>query len=78
MTPKMLRTELDRAEDAEQQSDEQLRLLVTLIDKANGPNATVNAIDCARTVAAALTLNERLRDSAEKLRRMSRAVRPAT
>ena len=76
MTPEMLRTELDRAEDAELQSDDQLRQLLGLIDKASDPNATVNASDCAKTVTTALALNERLRDRAEKLRGMARRARP--
>jgi hypothetical protein len=68
MTPDMLKNELDRAEDAELQSDEQLRQLVGHIDKACTPNPTLNASDCAKTIAAALALNERLRERTNKLR----------
>ena len=68
MSPELLRTELDRAEEAELQSEEQLRQLVGQIDKVCVPNSLVNASDCAKTVAAALALNERLRDRTEKLR----------
>ncbi|MHB8949834.1 MAG: hypothetical protein ACYC4S_12320 [Rhodoferax sp.] len=68
MSPEMLRTELDRAEEAELQSEEQLRQLVGQIDKVCAPNSSVNASDCAKTVTAALALNERLRDRTDKLR----------
>ena len=61
MSPEMLKTELDRAEDAELQSEEQLRQLVSMIDKVGTPGSVVNASDCAKTVTAALALNERLR-----------------
>jgi len=68
MNPELLRTELDRAEEAELQSEEQLRQLVGQIDRVCAPNSTVNASDCAKTVTAALALNERLRDRTGKLR----------
>lgn len=68
MTPEMLKTELDRAEEAELQSEEQLRQLVGHIDKACAPSPTVDASDCAKTVTAALALNDRLRDRTSKLR----------
>lgn len=68
MTPEMMRTELDRAEEAELQSEEQLRQLVGQIDKVCTPNSTVSASDCAKTITAALALNERLRDRTAKLR----------
>jgi hypothetical protein len=68
MTPEVLKTELDRAEEAELQSDEQLRQLVEHIGKACAPSPTVDASDCAKTVTAALALNDRLRDRTNKLR----------
>lgn len=68
MTPEQLRTETDIAEEAELQSDAQLRLLTSLIDKASGPNATVSAADCAKIIGAALALNERFRERTDKLR----------
>lgn len=68
MNAELLRTELDRAEEAELQSDEQLRKLLELVDKASAASPTVNAGDCAKTVATALALNERLRQRADKLR----------
>ena len=68
MTPEVLKTELDRAEEAELQSDEQLRQLVGHIDKACAPSPTVDASDCAKTITAALALNDRLRDRTTKLR----------
>jgi len=68
MTPEFLAAELDRAEDAELQSDEQLRQLTDLIDKTSGSNPTMNASDCAKVVAAALALNAQLRARSEKLR----------
>lgn len=78
MTPEMLRTELDRAEDAELQSDEQVRQLVSLIDRANTPHSTLTASDCAKQVASALALNERLRERADRLRNLARvAANPA-
>jgi hypothetical protein len=76
MSPELLRTEFDRAEEAELQSEEQLRQLVGLIDKVCEPNPTVNASDCAKTVAAALALNERLRDRTEKLRSAVKRAEP--
>ena len=72
----MLRTELDRAEDAELQSEEQLRQLVSLIDKVGAPGSHVNASDCAKTVTAALALNERLRDRTKNLRAALRGTEP--
>ena len=72
----MLKTELDRAEDAELQSEEQLRQLVGLIDKVGEPGSFVNASDCAKTVAAALALNERLRDRTKNLRAALRGAEP--
>ncbi|CDS49212.1 hypothetical protein [Polaromonas sp. CG9_12] len=78
MSPEMLRTELDRAEDAELQSDEQLRQLPDLIDKASTPSATLSASDCAKLVTAALAVNERLRDRTSKLRNsLNSALRSA-
>ena len=76
MSPELLRTELDRAEEAELQSEEQLRQLVSHIEKACAPNSTVNASDCSKTVAAALALNERLRDRTEKLRSAVKRAEP--
>ena len=76
MTPEMLKTEIDRAEEAELHSDEQLRQLTNLIDKA-GASATISATDCSRLVGAALALNERLRERTGKLRSaLSSAQRP--
>ena len=76
MNPEMLKTELDRAEDAELQSEEQLRQLVSLIDKVGAPGSFVNASDCAKTVTAALALNERLRDRTKNLRAALRGAEP--
>lgn len=77
MTPEMLKTEIDRAEEAELHSDEQVRQLTHLIDKASIPNATISATDCSRLVSAALALNERLRERTVKLRSaLSSALRP--
>lgn len=77
MTLEQLKTELAHAEDSEARSEDQLRQLGALIDKASAPNPDINASDCARLIAAALSLNERLRDRASKLRmavdRFSRA-----
>ena len=76
MSPELLRTELDRAEDAELQSEEQLRQLVGLIDKVGEPGSFVNASDCAKTVTAPLALNERLRDRTKTLRTALRVADP--
>lgn len=77
MTPEMLKTEIDRAEEAELHSDEQVRQLTHLIDKASTPNATISATDCSRLVGAALALNARLRERTDKLRSaLSSALRP--
>lgn len=67
MNPEILRTELERAEEAELNSEEQLRQLTELIDTAKTPNSAVNATDCAKIVTAALALNERLRDRTHRL-----------
>lgn len=67
MNLEILRNELYRAEEAELQSDEQLRQLVEFIDKAATPNAQVNATDCAKLVSAALCLNAQLRERSTKL-----------
>lgn len=63
-----LKTELARAEDAELQSEEQLRQLLGLIDKACAPNPTITASDCAKLVTAARDLNGQLKSRADKLR----------
>ena len=76
MSPELLKTELDRAEDAELQSEEQLRQLVGLIDKVGEPGSFVNASDCAKTVTAALALNERLRARTKNLRVALAGVNP--
>lgn len=68
MNPELLMTELERAEEAELQSDEQLRQLPALIDQASKLDAKVNATDCHKIISAALALNERLHDRTAKLR----------
>ena len=68
MNSELLRTELERAEEAELQSDEQLRNLVALIETARQPGSLVTGTECAKTISAALALNERLRERADKLR----------
>lgn len=77
MNIETLRNELHRAEEAELQSDEQLRQLVEFIDKAATPNAQVNATDCAKLVSAALSLNAQLRDRSEKLQSAVRRAETA-
>ena len=77
MTPEMLKTEIDRAEEAELHSDEQVRHLTDLIDKAGTPNAVMSATDCTKLVSAALALNAHLRERASKLRNdLRNAQRP--
>jgi negative regulator of replication initiation len=73
MNTEALKTELARAEDAELQSEEQLRQLLSLIDKVGTPGAQVDATDCGKTVTAALALNDRLRDRVKTLRNAIRA-----
>ena len=68
MTPELLKTELARAEDAELESEDQLRNLTDLIDKACSPDSIVTGVQCAKIVAAALALNERLRTRTSHLR----------
>lgn len=68
MNSELLRTELERTEEALLQSEEQLRQLPTLIDKACTAHSGVSASDAAKIVAAALALNERLKDRAKHLR----------
>lgn len=73
-----LRTELAHAEAAELRSDEQVRGLASLIDKAQPPDATLSASDCHKLVSACLALNTRLREQTEYLRRaVSNATRLA-
>ncbi len=72
MTPEFLKNELDRAEEAELQSDEQLRQLANLIDKASKPNPDLCATDCAKVITTALALNDRLHACTEKLRKQVR------
>jgi hypothetical protein len=72
MTPEFLKAELDRAEEAELQSDEQLRQLANLIDKSCGPNPAMTASDCAKVISTALALNDRLQACTEKLRKQAR------
>jgi hypothetical protein len=49
MNLEFMRSELERAEEAELQSEEQLRQLVGHIDKVCAPNSTLDASDCAKT-----------------------------
>jgi hypothetical protein len=67
MNIELLKTEFERAIQAELESDEQLRKLPELIDKASTPGGSINASDCAKLVSAALSLNERLRSRAGTL-----------
>lgn len=77
MSPEFMKSELERAEEAELQSEEQLRQLVGHIDKACAQSPTVDASDCAKTITAALALNDRLRDCTTRLRlAVERAERP--
>lgn len=68
MNLEFLKTELDRAEDALLQSEEQLRLLVALLDRAAAPGTNTDPVAVARLVTAGLALNERLDDRARRLR----------
>lgn len=76
MNLEFMRSELDRAEEAELQSEEQLRQLVGHIEKVFAPNSTLDASDCAKTVTAALALNARLRDRKTKLQLAVKAADP--
>ena len=78
MNLEFMRSELERAEEAELQSEEQLRQLVGHIDKVCAPNSTLDASDCAKTVTAALALNERLRDRKTKLQLAVKAADPTS
>ena len=74
MNAELLRTEFDLAEQAELESDEQLRGLGDLIDKASKPGGGVSASDCSKLVAAALALNERLRERTKAIKSAIRTV----
>ncbi len=74
MNAELLKTELAHAEQAELESDDQLRNLSALIDKASTPNSELNATDCSKLVAAALALNERLRVRTKAIRSAIRTV----
>lgn len=67
MSPELIRTELGLAQQAELESDEQVRKLTELIDKAQAPGAGVSATDCSRLVVASLAVNERLRERTKAL-----------
>lgn len=67
MNAEFLRTEAERAEEAELASEEQLRRLTALIDRASSPEVALTATDCAKVVAAALALNERLHERSSTL-----------
>ena len=73
MNPEFLQAELERAREAEALSDEQVRELIGLIDKASAPNATTSATDCSKLVASALAVNDRLRERRQKLEGLARA-----
>lgn len=77
MNIETLRNELHRAEEAELQSDEQLRQLVDFIDKAATPNGHVDATNCAKLVSAALSLNAQLRERTTALRGQLRRAETA-
>lgn len=68
MTLEMLRTELSHAEQAELKSDEQVRELPAMIDKATSPAATISPADCLKLITAALALNLRLHEQKKRLR----------
>ena len=74
MNPEFLQNELERAQEAEARSDEQLRGLLALIDKASTPNPDLCATDCSKLVASALALNAQLRDRRTKLENAIRAA----
>lgn len=69
MTPEALKTELYLSVDAGLQSDDQVRQMPALIDKASKPNAEITPSDCAKLIAAALSVNARLHDSTARLRK---------
>lgn len=78
MNLEFIKKELSRAQDAELESEEQLRQLPGLLQKTYGPNPPMNASDCAKVIGSALALNQRLRERAESLsRELERAVRIA-
>lgn len=64
-----LRTELARAEDAELESESQLRQMVALIADTSKPESARSASDCHKLVSAALDLNTRLKAHTEHLRK---------
>ena len=67
MNADQLSRELGLARQAELESVEQVRQLRALIEKATEPNSALSAVDCARLVAAALSVNDRLREHAKEL-----------
>lgn len=46
MNLKLLRTEAERSEQAELESDDQLRKLTALVTKASASNTSINPSDC--------------------------------
>jgi hypothetical protein len=67
MSPRLLLAEHELTEQAVLESDEHVRNLTGLIEKASGPNPSINATDCSRLVSSALAVNERLRERAKAL-----------
>ena len=61
-----LKTELALSVDAALESDDQLRQLSGLIDKASKPNASISPADCAKLVAAVLSVNARLHEQCQR------------
>lgn len=74
MSPELARTEVGLSEQAGLESDEQVRKLPELIDKASGPNPTITATDCSKLVAAALAVNERLHERTKALQSAVRTI----
>jgi len=67
MNLEFVRTELAAAQQAEVESDDQLRCLGALIDRSTKPDSGVTASDCVRVITAALALNKRLRERTRSL-----------
>jgi len=73
MKSEALKTELTQAEEAELESDAQLRGLIELINDAAKPDSRRSAPDCHKLVSAALDLNARLKARTEQVRKELKA-----
>ena len=64
-----LRTEHELATEAAAASDEQVRALPVLLDRAQRPDGDVRPLDASKIAGAVLAVNARLHEQAERARK---------